>query len=143
MGKDKKQTAPRSKFGDRAKRMEPIPGVEFDVGKMVFNYLVAFHLQRHFVETGHPMQMHFGGIINGYDDWFTALSIGQDQFDMVYEKIPRDTLKSAVEDLIPKFKAQYDKEMGGEGKIMIPGQEPKSSKALMDGFKDLLREKQK
>jgi len=26
---------------------------------------------------------------------------------------------------------------------MIPGQEPKSSKALMDGFKDLLREKQK
>ena len=126
------------KFNKQAKEVNPLPGVSFDVGKMVFNYLIAVHLQRHFVSIGHLLQYHFGGIINGYDDWFSAVKIDQDQFDMVFEKIPRDKIKAAVEDLIPKFLSQYDKQISGAGKLAVPGQAPKSSKALMDDFKKML-----
>lgn len=109
----------------------------------MFNYMVAFHLQRHYAEIGHGMQIHFGGIVNGYDDWFRVLNIDQEKFDMVYDKIPRNEIKDEVERTIPIFNKQWDTQMKGVGKIVLPGQSPGTAKAMMDDFKRTLNQRRK
>jgi hypothetical protein len=123
--------------------MGAIPAATFDVGKMVFNYMVAVLLKRHYTETGHGLQIHFGGIVHGYDDWFEVLNIDQDKFDMVYDKIPRNEIKDEVERVIPIFDEQWDKQIEGKGKLILPGQSPDTAKTMMDDFKKILNQRRK
>lgn len=132
---------------DKYKMDKPptIPMKPFNIGKQVFNYFIALKLQAHFTNQGNPIQLHFGGLVQGYDDWFEALVISQEEFDAVRARaVDEKNLDDEVRKLIPKFEEQWRKFLGKVDNKMLTlmsEADPMKVKALMDGFKSKLKEK--
>lgn len=131
---------------EKYKVSKPVPPTkQFNIGKQVFNYLVAHKLKGHFEAQGNPIQLHFSGLVQGYDDWFDALGIEQDEFDAVRARTVDDkNLDDEVQELIPKFEEQWRKFLVGVNDKMIVSinkADPMAVRALMEGFKSRLKEK--
>lgn len=145
MSKKHKKSKIAKAGAEKFKVSKPMPQKTFNIGKMVHDYLVAFKLQAHFANQGNPIQLHFGGLINGYDDWFTALGIEQDEFDAVRARsVDQKKLDELVAELIPKFEDQWKKFLTKADKEMITriqDANPLAVRALMDGFKQKLKER--
>lgn len=144
MTKKKSKIAKAGSKGYKVKK-PPMPMKTFNTGRMVFNYMVAKKLQAHFEAQGNPIQLHFGGLIQGYDDWFEEMNIDQDEFDAVRARaVDEKNLDNTVQELIPKFGEQWRKFMTQANKKMIETMQeanPLAVRKLMDGFKSRLKEK--
>ena len=75
-----------------------------------------------------------------YDEWFAALNIDQDEFDMVSARLEKEKITSEVERMKPIFEKQL-KEVEEGDQIVLPENNPLAVRAAMDKFKQKLGDK--
>lgn len=96
MSKKKQHKAPKK----WATKVSPKTEVSFNLAQMVHNYAMLKRLIGLFEQTrdNEGRQLHpestdfFSGVIKGYDDWFDALGVDQDKFNMVFEKLDKSNI---------------------------------------------------
>lgn len=139
----KKRRVPSTSPQARKNPRNLVGDVTFNISKAVNDYVIAKRLHAHFMTKGHPIQLHFGGIVFGYDDWFELLQISQDKFDEVQVKLDKKAMEDEIERLIPIFEEQWQKFIGsGQPLVLLPGEvNPVEMKSQMDVFKNKLEGK--
>jgi hypothetical protein len=134
MSKNKRRGVP-SKISKQYQVPPVVPEKMFNAGRLIFNFLVMTRLQHEFGKKNHPLELYFDGIMRGYEDWFEALAITQDDFDRVQTKMDKREIMNEVERLYPIFLKQWeDRLKQNEPLVVLPGVDPKRARMAMDMF---------
>jgi len=103
--------------------------VKFNLAQMVHNYALSKRLMGLFEQTvddkGDQIypesSIFFSGIIRGYDDWFSVLSVDQDKFDTVFARLDKHKVIGDADAIYARTIEQKVKRKKEQNRIIIPG----------------------
>jgi hypothetical protein len=103
--------------------------VKFNLGAMVEQTLLAVYIKTVCQKKGLDYQVQFfEGVLSGFDSWFKALSIPQDVFDTIQDKVDKAVVQKRAEEYVEKV-------MGQQKRIIIPsGQDKNVAKVAKEIF---------
>jgi len=129
------------------KKEKSPPPVQFDLGQMVWNYVLAkrilnlfMQLEREAIDGIKRIEMRdsanwFSGVLKGYDDWFEELKIDQERFDEVQELVDVGELRGQAQKVVKRI---CDNKEKARPKIIVPGQVPQMVEIAKERFDKVL-----